>query len=52
MSGWYRPDPLTRDLIHLLNARRHDHGDGEAAIETLQARSRFARSGQGGTSGG
>ena len=37
MSGWYRPDPLTRDLIHLLNARRHDHGDGEAAIETLQA---------------
>jgi len=22
-----RPDPLTRDLVHLINARRHDHGD-------------------------
>ncbi len=37
MSSWYRPDPLTRDLIHLINARRHDHGDAEAAIDTLQA---------------
>ncbi len=37
MSGWYRPDPLTRDLIHLINARRHDHVDSEAAIDTLQA---------------
>ena len=32
-----RPDPLTRDLIHLINARRHDHGDADAAVETLQA---------------
>src|ERR671923_190104 len=32
-----RPDPLTRDLIHLINARRHDHGDADAAIDTLQA---------------
>ncbi|MFO0773975.1 MAG: hypothetical protein U0172_04825 [Nitrospiraceae bacterium] len=32
-----RPDPLTRDLIHLINARRHDHGDNGAAVETLQA---------------
>ena len=32
-----RPDPLTRDLIHLINARRHDHGDTDAAIDTLQA---------------
>jgi hypothetical protein len=37
MSSWYRPDPLTRDLIHLINARRHDHSDSEAAIDTLQA---------------
>ena len=37
MSRWYRPDPLTRDLIHLINARRHDHGDSELAIEVLQA---------------
>jgi len=37
VSGWYRPDPLTRDLIHLINARRHDHGDSELAIEILQA---------------
>lgn len=37
MSGWYRPDPLTRDLIHLINARRHDHGDAELAIDVLQA---------------
>ena len=27
MQSWSRPDPLTRDLIHLINARRHDHGD-------------------------
>src|SRR5579885_3797287 len=37
MSSWYRPDPLTRDLIHLINARRHDHGDADAAVDTLQA---------------
>ncbi|MGQ0812470.1 MAG: hypothetical protein ACT4OO_14770 [Nitrospiraceae bacterium] len=37
MSSWTRPDPLTRDLIHLINARRHDHGDTDAAIDTLQA---------------
>src|SRR5574338_1713530 len=37
MLGWSRPDPLTRDLIHLINARRHDHGDTGAAIDTLQA---------------
>jgi len=37
MKSWYRPDPLTRDLIHLINARRHDHGDSELAIEVLQA---------------
>ena len=37
MSSWYRPDPLTRDLIHLINARRHDHGDSELALEVLQA---------------
>ena len=37
MSSWYRPDPLVRDLIHLINARRHDHGDAELAIEVLQA---------------
>ncbi|RMH05782.1 MAG: hypothetical protein D6704_08705 [Nitrospirae bacterium] len=37
MSSWYRPDPLTRDLIHLINARRHDHGDAELAVEVLQA---------------
>src|SRR5438034_6331163 len=37
MPSWYRPDPLTRDLIHLINARRHDHGDADAAIDTLQA---------------
>ena len=37
MSSWYRPDPLIRDLIHLINARRHDHGDAELAIEVLQA---------------
>ncbi|MGZ8394868.1 MAG: hypothetical protein ACXWWJ_08885, partial [Nitrospira sp.] len=28
---------MTRDLIHLINARRHDHGDTDAAIDTLQA---------------
>jgi hypothetical protein len=33
MTSWYRPDPLIRDLIHLINARRHDHGDAELAIE-------------------
>ena len=37
MLSWSRPDPLTRDLIHLINARRHDHGDTDAAIDTLQA---------------
>ncbi len=37
MASWYRPDPLTRDLIHLINARRHDHGDAEVAVDTLQA---------------
>src|SRR2546430_17520623 len=37
MPSWYRPDPLTRDLIHLINARRHDHGDADVAIDTLQA---------------
>jgi hypothetical protein len=37
MQSWSRPDPLTRDLIHLINARRHDHGDTDAAIDTLQA---------------
>ncbi|MFM7840641.1 MAG: hypothetical protein ACKO9T_02070, partial [Nitrospira sp.] len=37
MPSWSRPDPLTRDLIHLINARRHDHGDADAAIDTLQA---------------
>ncbi len=37
MSIRYRPDPLTRDLIHLINAKRHDHGDADAAIDTLQA---------------
>lgn len=37
MTSWYRPDPLTRDLIHLINARRHDHGDPGLAIEILQA---------------
>jgi hypothetical protein len=37
MSSWSRPDPLTRDLIHLINARRHDHGDTDAAVDTLQA---------------
>jgi len=37
MWTWGRPDPLTRDLIHLINARRHDHGDADAAIDTLQA---------------
>jgi hypothetical protein len=37
MSSWNRPDPLTRDLIHLINARRHDHGDADAAVDTLQA---------------
>ncbi|MGH7261788.1 MAG: hypothetical protein ACREI9_14115, partial [Nitrospiraceae bacterium] len=37
MSSWSRPDPLTRDLIHLINARRHDHSDADAAIDTLQA---------------
>ncbi len=37
MLSWSRPDPLTRDLIHLINARRHDHGDTGAAIDTLQA---------------
>ena len=37
MLGWSRPDPLTRDLIHLINARRHDHGDTDDAVDTLQA---------------
>src|SRR5256885_12299359 len=37
MFNWGRPDPLTRDLIHLINARRHDHGDADAAVDTLQA---------------
>lgn len=37
MFNAVRPDPLTRDLIHLINARRHDHGDNGAAVETLQA---------------
>ena len=37
MFSWNRPDPLTRDLIHLINARRHDHGDADVAIDTLQA---------------
>lgn len=37
MFSWTRPDPLTRDLIHLINARRHDHGDNDAAVDTLQA---------------
>jgi hypothetical protein len=37
MLGWSRPDPLTRDLIHLINARRHDHGDTDDAIDTVQA---------------
>ena len=37
MLSWSRPDPLTRDLVHLINARRHDHGDTGAAIRALQA---------------
>lgn len=37
MTSWYRPDALTRDLIHLINARRHDHGDADLAIDVLQA---------------
>lgn len=37
MTSWSRPDPLTRDLIHLINARRHDHGDADVAVDTLQA---------------
>ncbi|TAL10470.1 MAG: hypothetical protein EPO02_07620 [Nitrospirae bacterium] len=35
MQTWDRPDPLTRDLIHLINARRHDHWDVDAALDTL-----------------
>lgn len=35
MQIWERPDPLTRDLIHLINARRHDHWDVDAALDTL-----------------
>jgi len=35
MQTWNRPDPLTRDLIHLINARRHDHWDMDAALDTL-----------------
>ena len=35
MPMWNRPDPLTRDLIHLINARRHDHWDMDAALDTL-----------------
>jgi hypothetical protein len=35
MQNWNRPDPLTRDLIHLINARRHDHWDVDAALDTL-----------------
>src|SRR2546430_1410487 len=34
MQDWSRPDPLTRDLIHLINARRHDHWDVDAALDT------------------
>ena len=26
---------VTRDLIHLINARRHDHWDADAAFDTL-----------------
>src|SRR5438128_6120786 len=37
MQDWSRPDPLTRDLIHLINARRHDHWDVDAALDTLAA---------------
>src|SRR6266571_2994963 len=33
MQDWSRPDPLTRDLIHLINARRHDHWDVDAALD-------------------
>ena len=33
MQNWNRPDPLTRDLIHLINARRHDHWDADAAFD-------------------
>jgi len=35
MQNWNRPDPLIRDLIHLINARRHDHWDADAAFDTL-----------------
>src|SRR5207245_11585121 len=35
MQDWSRPDPLTRDLIHLINARRHDHWDVDVALDTL-----------------
>ncbi len=35
MQNWNRPDPLTRDLIHLINARRHDHWDADSAFDTL-----------------
>ena len=35
MQNWNRPDPLTRDLTHLINARRHDHWDADAAFDTL-----------------
>src|SRR5207245_10698639 len=35
MQHWSRPDPLTRELIHLINARRHDHWDVDAALDTL-----------------
>ncbi|NJN36074.1 MAG: hypothetical protein HC794_02265 [Nitrospiraceae bacterium] len=37
MLAWSRPIHSTRDLIHLINARRHDHGDTDDAIDTLQA---------------
>src|SRR2546430_5021477 len=35
MQNWNRPDPLTRNLIHLINTRRHDHWDADAAFDTL-----------------
>ncbi len=37
MQNWNRPDALTRDLIHLINARRHDHWDADSALDTLAA---------------
>src|SRR5207253_11158135 len=35
MQNWNRPDPLTRELIHLNKARRHDDSDADAAFDTL-----------------